>query len=166
MSQDAPQPPDETACPSCGERILAAAKKCKHCGDWISSQPNPILAQQANYSVPLIEKMKETSRNNEESEAAARDNFFLSGGFGLAKTFWLYWFIPSAILGALGLADPSDLPVVFRHNALFKINLIGAVLDAVLFAAVRNTTASRLWKSIALIVIGSSFLLEVLSILI
>jgi len=61
MSQDAPQPPDETACPSCGERILAAAKKCKHCGDWISSQPNPILAQQANYSVPLRIERQEQS---------------------------------------------------------------------------------------------------------
>ena len=157
MPQDAPQPPAETACPSCGERILAAAKKCKHCGDLISSQPNPILAQQANYSVPLIERMKETSRNNEESEAAARDKLFLSGGFGLAKTFWLYWFIPEVILEALGNLDPSYLP----HNASFKINLCGAMLDAVLFAAVRNTTASRLWKSIALIVIGSSFLLWV-----
>ena len=48
MSQDAPLPPDETTCPSCGERILAAAKKCKHCGEWIASQPNPILAQQVN----------------------------------------------------------------------------------------------------------------------
>ena len=61
MSQDAPLPPDETACPSCGERILAAAKKCKHCGEWIASQPNPILAQQANYSVPLRIERQEQS---------------------------------------------------------------------------------------------------------
>ena len=61
MSPDAPLPPTETDCPSCGERILAVAKKCKHCGEWISSQPNPILAQQANYSVPLRIERQEQS---------------------------------------------------------------------------------------------------------
>lgn len=28
-------------CPYCGEEILAVAKKCKHCGEWLPEQPKP-----------------------------------------------------------------------------------------------------------------------------
>ena len=34
-------------CPYCGEEILIAAKKCKHCGEWLTSEV-PLTGQSGN----------------------------------------------------------------------------------------------------------------------
>ena len=96
----------------------------------------------------LIDYMKNTSHNNAKEEEAIR-NKLLSGGFGLAKTFWLFWFIPSMLLELIAY-DSSSRMLGLSVTSLF--------VDGFMFAAVLNTTASKLWKVIALVVIGSSFL--------
>jgi hypothetical protein len=35
-SEAVPQESDTVACPACSERILASARKCKHCGEWVA----------------------------------------------------------------------------------------------------------------------------------
>lgn len=33
-------------CPACAEEILAQAKKCKHCGEWLADKPAPTVIEQ------------------------------------------------------------------------------------------------------------------------
>jgi hypothetical protein len=37
---------EEIACPACGEFILATAKKCKHCGEWLDARATLTADQQ------------------------------------------------------------------------------------------------------------------------
>ena len=34
-------------CPYCGEEIMADAKKCRHCGEWLEEEPIPEQSQEA-----------------------------------------------------------------------------------------------------------------------
>jgi len=46
--------PETKNCPYCGEEILAVAKKCKHCGEWlIEEKPGTVTS---NSSEPVISK--------------------------------------------------------------------------------------------------------------
>ena len=37
------QPAPTKKCPFCAETVLAEAKKCRHCGEFLESQPQPHL---------------------------------------------------------------------------------------------------------------------------
>jgi hypothetical protein len=45
---------DEKSCPFCAERILAAARKCKHCGEFLDGEARQ--QAQAQKSAQLIEQ--------------------------------------------------------------------------------------------------------------
>ncbi|HFT5242328.1 TPA: hypothetical protein ACGTP8_003147 [Yersinia enterocolitica] len=108
----------------------------------------------------FIDKLKENKKKNEE---AGRNDFntvknkLLSGGFGLAKTFWLFWFIPAVLLMLMEYVSESD-------GMIFKVDAVMLILSGFMFMAVLKTTARKLWKGIALTVIGADILLCLLAV--
>jgi hypothetical protein len=57
-------------CPYCSEEILASAKKCKHCGEWLDrtdQQQLAIAASQAS-SAPAVGTLGRASGNNSQRE--------------------------------------------------------------------------------------------------
>lgn len=46
-------------CPYCGEDIRAIAKKCRHCGEWLSDDPPPSKAASPEVTQNVVVKAKE-----------------------------------------------------------------------------------------------------------
>ncbi|MDA5479697.1 hypothetical protein PGS49_03350 [Yersinia intermedia] len=108
----------------------------------------------------FIDKLKENKKKNEEAgrnDINAVKNKLFSGGFGLAKTFWLFWFIPALLLSVMEYVSESD-------SMIFKVDAVALILSGVMFMAVLKTTASTLWKVIALVVIGADVVLSLLAV--
>ena len=99
-------------CPYCGEEIMATAKKCKHCSEWLETQP-PIPPQ------PPITTLKESSPNKEtEEEPLSFFEYYLDNAWNSEeagswkpkfdfsgtmprKQFWIASFFISLIYGSL-----------------------------------------------------------------
>jgi len=44
------------ACPYCGEEILAVARKCKHCGEWLDQERSAGVFQQGSVDARAVAK--------------------------------------------------------------------------------------------------------------
>lgn len=78
-------------CPYCGEEILAVAKKCKHCGEWLEEKP-----QQGPNTASKTESKEEPVMESVDSN----DDELFSKNIPLNNTIiqWLFW---AAIIGLL-----------------------------------------------------------------
>ena len=96
----------------------------------------------------LLDKIKNLQDKNAEN-----DKKLFNGGYGLVKTFWLFWFIPTVILITTFL--------FFVESKKSIITTIGLLIfwSGYMFLCVRKTTdGKKVWKIIALIIIGCDFL--------
>lgn len=53
---------DKKVCPYCGEEIMAAAKKCKHCGEWLDDSHQNIQCMTTATQVNTDSKKKNTKK--------------------------------------------------------------------------------------------------------
>ena len=109
-------------CPACGEPILATAKKCKHCGEWLDSDQstaqNPILAQQSNDGVPFrVERESRSSQSGGRTYSTSFIGFAIQGkvcprcknsSFTIEYSVW-HFLVAIALfpIGVLVFLDPK-----------------------------------------------------------
>lgn len=110
---------DTRACPVCGETILAVARKCKHCGEYLDGPPGGAAAAPAGphkegyggaeYVVPMM-------KNGWALAARILAYFAFLPGLGFFAA------VPAIILGILGLSyckrNPGSLG---RGSSIFAI---------------------------------------------
>lgn len=118
-------------CPYCGEEIMATAKKCKHCGEWLTEQApvhlDPQPAQPAQPAQPVQSERpappapKPAPRLSRRAEEEEDDG----PSFWLGKYF-VHSLVPAVFmwLGSWLLIHYGSWHLVFGKNN-FLLNLIG-----------------------------------------
>lgn len=114
-------------------------------------------------NMSFTDKLKEAKRRNDAAGLNDSDAFkqkLKSGGFGLTRTFWLYWVAPVIGLEILDflLGSSSHHTSIIAEAAMFY-------LSGYMFFCVKNTSGSKVWKMAALTVISLYFVLNVLALI-
>ena len=130
-------------CPYCGEEILAMAKKCKHCGEWLeedtpgapsgsqtaqtaASAPVTVMTRPSEQSVsqPIVINNTVTQRSNGIGTAG----FIFSLIGWIPVVGWLFWFL-GALFSFIGLfKSPRGLAIAgFIISFIDIIILVSAI---------------------------------------
>ncbi|WP_431222126.1 hypothetical protein ACQ86O_17295 [Serratia sp. L9] len=108
----------------------------------------------------FINKLKENQKKNEEAgrnDLNTVRNKLLSGDYGLTVTFWLWWFLPTVLLSVMEYFSEST-------GTILRIDVGMLIWSGLMFVCVMRTTANKLWKILALLVIGLDCLLSLISV--
>ena len=138
-------------CPYCGEEILAGAKKCKHCGEWLEEEPKPVAVKPEPQS-PVTFMTRPTEQRFSQpivinNTVSNRSNGIGTAGFVLALISaifcwvpgvnWIIWFL-GALFSFIGLFKrPRGMAV-----AGFILSIIDVILIAVVIGAVVGVASS------------------------
>jgi len=85
--------------------------------------------------------------NNGSKEHESGDPFqnkLRNGGFGLTKTFWLYWFLPVL---ALEILDP----IINEHHVSRILQYSILALSFFIIPCIKNTTGKKAWRIMAIL---------------
>lgn len=103
-------------CPYCGKEILAVAKKCKHCGQWLEGK------EKADIPVPTVEPSGEVNKNNDtKSPDKNKKNKWAIAAVLAVLLFGGYFYynkVDSANRAEAALKLHQDSVAVFEKNAI------------------------------------------------
>lgn len=108
----------------------------------------------------FFNKLKEHQKKSDE-QASIGFQTLLKGEWGLAKTFWLYYFFISLLIEIISSLTEKPFQLVFLSTVSIYISVTA------LIAIKKTLTAdNKLWWCIALAVIAIGLLLDALSLFI
>ena len=138
-------------CPYCGEEILAGAKKCKHCGEWLEEEPKPVTVKPEPQS-PITVMARPTEQRFSQpivinNTVSSRSNGIGTAGFVLTLISaifcwvpgvnWIIWFL-GALFSFIGLFKrPRGMAV-----AGFILSIIDVIIIVVVIGAVVGVASS------------------------
>lgn len=99
----------------------------------------------------IIEKIK-----SQQDKSSAVHKKLLEGGYGLTKTFWLYWFIPITIFTFIEGYETTGRAIVLGSAMAFWSTIIAI--------GIFRTTGQKLWKNLALVIVVFDILLSIFAI--
>lgn len=99
----------------------------------------------------IAEKFKNQREKNELMKQK-----LLNGEFGLAKTFWLFWFLPIILLTIFETLEKRILWCV-----ILDISML--ILSAIIIKSILKTNGTILWKIVAIIFIAIDILIVFLA---
>lgn len=131
-------------CPYCGEDISVNAKKCKHCGEWLTEKPVPLQSTTEAPQSIVVERPAYQPAPQQQvvvTQVEHRSNGVGTAGFVIALICaclsWLpgvnvfLWFI-GLLLSFIGIFKrPSGLAVVGFLISIIDIIIIVAILGAI-----------------------------------
>lgn len=101
----------------------------------------------------LLNKIKD-----QQTKSSTAHLKYIKGEYGLPKTFWLFWFLPIAIITVVD---------AFTRSGRFSSNILIIIWSIAALLAVYNTTNNKkIWKNIAIVVIGLTILSRIFNVLV
>jgi uncharacterized membrane protein YhaH (DUF805 family) len=161
-------------CPFCGEEILAAAKKCKHCGKWLDK---PTASQGENDTNPVMKSVTACNQTKDEQNTHKKSlwewnlkcwkQYADFEGRARRKEFWSFYlfyfggYMLSVAVGGIigGIFNDVYLGMNIFSGHYLLVTLIPAI--AVLFRRLHDIGLSGWW--LLIILIRAIFLLFVVA---
>ena len=120
---------EKKTCPYCGEEIMATAKKCKHCGEWLEAEP--VESEQTVPQTATIQSQPVVEEPEAESEPvmSEEDTKYYDRGFipFYSERIWkLYRFTSS---GSVSRGEYWKFALITGIVMYFAVNLFSLVLN-------------------------------------
>lgn len=103
-----------------------------------------------------LQKIREENEAKGLNDPNVLKERLLNGGFGLAKTFWLFWFIPVVLLNIWEALSNNT-------GTILRIDIATLIWGGLCLFFVSKTQGHKVWKMIALAVIALDVVFSVLA---